>query len=409
MKTNNISNFKGALIFLFALFVIICFYPYEFYSIYLLFLPKRAFETCLVLFIPLVLIYIITKQNGKLKITHLNALAFCQWIGFTLVNINRGNVNAIISQSVLFLFVIILIHIIHQTIGLESFYKKYNRWIFVMAALGTLTWVLATFFHYSPLYALPDRAEPGRLIYNYGFTFAVLDETSSLRYSGFFDEPGAMAYWGIYALVINRLFVKEKWLEIPLMVCLLFTFSAGYYIQIILYIILFSLSKKHFGSGILMCGLFAIGIFIIESTKGSDLGFIYDMTIGRLDTMFGNTQDISLDNRSESTELAYKEFLSNPIFGTKNLNQNIGNNIFEPLALYGLVGTFFILFPFIWILVSSIKNKDYDTTRAMIVLIAGFTHRPFHNNLLYYFILYSIIVLYVSRLHNFRLGIQCQE
>lgn len=69
-----------------------------------------------------------------------------------------------------------------------------------------------------------------------------------------------------------------------------------------------------------MCGLFAICIFIIESTKGSDLGFIYDMTMGRLDTMFGNTQDISLDNRSESTELAYKEFLSNPIFGTKNLD-----------------------------------------------------------------------------------------
>lgn len=406
MKTNKISKTKGTLIFLFALLVILCFYPYEFYSMYLLFLPERAFETCLVLSIPLLLIYIATK-NGKLGITHLNALAFCQWLGSTMVNINRGNLNAIISQSVLFLFVIILIHIIHQTIGLESFYKKYNRWIFLMAALGTLTWALSTFFNYSPQYALPDRAEKGRFIYNYGLTFAVLDETSSLRYSGFFDEPGAMAYWGIYALVINRLFVKEKWIEIPLMVCLLFTFSAGYYIQIILYIILFSLAKKHLGSGMLMCGLFAIFIFIIESTKDSNLGFIYDMTIGRLDTMF-NTQDISLDNRSESTELAYKEFLSNPIFGTKNLDQNIGNNIFEPLALNGLVGTSFILFPFIWILVSSIKNKDYDTTKAMIVLFAGFTHRPFHNNLLYYFILYSIIVLYVSRLHNYRLGKQCQ-
>ena len=407
MKTNKISKTKGALIFLFTLFVIICFYPYEFYSMYLLFLPERAFEICLVLSIPLLFIYVATK-NGKLGITHLNALAFCQWFGSTLVNINRGNVNAIISQSVLFLFVIILIHIIHQTIGLESFYKKYNRWIFVMAALGTLTWVLATFFHYSPLYALPDRAEAGRLIYNYGFTFAVLDETSSLRYSGFFDEPGAMAYWGIYALVINRLFVKEKWIEIPLMVCLLFTFSAGYYIQLVIYVILFSISKKNIGSGIIMCGLIVISMFIIESTKGSNLDFVYEMTLGRLDTMFGNTQDISLDNRSESTELAYKEFLSNPIFGTKNLDQNIGNNIFEPLALNGLVGTFFILFPFIWLLFSSIKNKDYDTTKAMIVLFAGFTHRPFHDNLLYYFILYSIIVLYVSRLHNYRLGNQCQ-
>lgn len=408
MKTNKISKTKGTLIFLFALLVILCFYPYEFYSMYLLFLPERAFETCLVLSIPLILIYIITKQNGKLKITHLNALAFCQWFGSTLVNINRGNINAIISQSVLFLFVIILIHIIHQTIGLESFYKKYNRWIFLMAALGTLTWALTTFFNYSPLYALPDRAEKGRFIYNYGLTFAVLDETSSLRYSGFFDEPGAMAYWGIYALVINRLFVKEKWIEIPLMVCLLFTFSVGFYIQLVIYVILFSISKKNIGSGIIMCGLIVISMFIIESTKGSNLDFVYEMTLGRLDTMFGNTQDISLDNRSESTDLAYKEFLSNPIFGTNKLDQNIGNNIYEPLALYGLVGTFFILFPFIWLLFSSIKNKDYDTTKAMIVLFAGFTHRPFHDNLLYYFILYSIIVLYVSRLHNYRLGNQCQ-
>ena len=331
-------------------------------------------------------------------VTCVYGLVLCQWIGFCIVNIHNGSVNGIISQTILFFFVLLLLHTVEQTIGFYDFYKKYNRWIFIMAVLGCLTWFLSTFFSFSSLYFLPDRAEPDRLIYNYGFTFAVQEDASELRYSGFFDEPGAMAYWGLYALLINRLFVKDKWLEIPLIVCLLLTFSMGFYIQIVIYIILFSISKKNIGSSILLAAVLLFGVILVDSTKGTDLNFVYDMSIGRLESMQESDNSISLDNRTESTEKAREEFYKNPLLGTNKLDINIGNNIYEPLALYGILGSFLILYPFIWLFFSAIKNKQYDVLKAVIVLFVGFAHRPFHNNLLYYFVLYGFIILYYNRL-----------
>lgn len=79
-----------------------------------------------------------------------------------------------------------------------------------MAILGVFTWVLVTFFHYSPLFSLPDRAD-GRNINNYLFTFNKIDlsdASNAFCYAGFFDERGAMGYWGMFALIlINYLYI----------------------------------------------------------------------------------------------------------------------------------------------------------------------------------------------------------
>lgn len=387
---------KSVLIFLFVLIVLFCFYPYEFYSVYFIFLPQRALETCLVLIIPVLLVYLFSKKKSS-PTRKVCLFAILQWFGYSLASINRGNINAVVSQTLLLIFTLLLVFLVEQTIGLQSFYKKYNRWIFIMAALGTLTWFLMQFFNYTPLYFLPDRAENGRMIYNYGITFATMDESSSLRYAGFFDEPGAMGYWGMFALIMNRLFVKEKWLEIPLVFCLLFTFSIGYYIQLALFFILFSFSKQNFSKNILLCLVLFISVWTIISTKNTDLGFVYDMTVGRLEGFGEYNHGFSVDNRTESSELALREFWDNPLLGTQNLELNVGNNMYEPLALYGIIGTFFIYFPFLWLLVSSFLIKDYEIFKASIVVIVGFAHRPFHSNLLYFFVLYSILILYIQR------------
>lgn len=68
------------------------------------------------------------------------------------------------------------------------------------------------------------------------------------------------------------------------------------------------------------------------------------------------------------------------------------DNIYEPLVLYGIVGTPFVLFPFIWLLFYGLRNNR-ALFKCMLVVFLGFFHRPFHQSLLYGFILYSLIYI----------------
>lgn len=385
------------LVFLFVLFLIICFYPYEFNSIYLLFLPQRSYELSLLFLLPLIFAFAISNKSYT-NIKTINILLFLQWFGLSLVSLKRGNINASLSQTILFVFIFLLVYFVRNSIGFSSFFKKYNRWIFLMAAMGVVTWAAVSLAGYSPLFALPDRANPERLIYNYGLSFAVLDENMSFRYSGFFDEPGAMGLWGLYALLINRLFIKEKWMEIPLILCLLLTFSVGYYLQLFVFILLFGVSKGNKMRGVLIAASLLLAYYFVLLTENTTLSFIYDMSIGRMENMQTSSESsLFVENRAEATNVALKEFLNNPILGTDKLDLRLGNNIFEPLALYGIVGSFFILFPFFWIIFRSFKLRDYDVFKAGLVIISGFFHRPFHSNVLYYFILYGFIILFLER------------
>lgn len=401
------SKSKSAICFIIGLLAIICFYPYEFYSVYFVFLPDRAFETCLLLLIPIFLLYLFTRDKSKSN--SIFGLSIIQLLGFLAVAMNRGNINFFISQVVVISYVCFLLFFLDNTIGLYSFMKKYNRWILIMALLGLVTWILVTYAGLTPLYPVPDRAEQGRFIYNYGTTFAVLDESTDLRFSGFFDEPGAMAYWGMYALVINKMFIKDKYLEIPLIISLIFTFSLGFYIQLVAYIFLFYVNKNNIGKSIVYAILVVLLYVGVKATEGTDLNHVYQMTIGRVENIQENSNgSIAIDDRESSTIMAQKEFSMNPFLGTTKLDLDVGNNIYEPLALYGIIGSLLILFPFIWLLIDAIRKRQFDVIRCIVVIFVGFMHRPFRENPLYIFILYSIIILYDSRLHNFRLGNQCQ-
>lgn len=393
------SKSKSTIYFIIGLLALICFYPYEFYSVYFVFLPDRSFETCLLLFIPILVLYL--GRRGNSMDNPILWLSIIQLFGFLAVALNRGNINFFISQLVMISFVIMLVLLLNNTIGLKSFVKKYNRWILIMALLGLATWILVTYAGLTPLYPVPDRAEQGRFIYNYGTTFAVLDESTDLRFSGFFDEPGAMAYWGMYALVINKMFIKDKYLEIPLIISLIFTFSLGFYIQLVAYILLFYVNKKNIGKSIVYAILAVLLYFGVKTTEGTDLDHVYQMTIGRVEHIQDNSDGgIAVDDREESTIVAKKEFFENPFLGTTKLELDLGNNIYEPLALYGIIGSFLILFPFVWLLFKSLNHRHLDVFRGILVIVVGFMHRPFRDNPLYFFVLYSIILLYYQQYIN---------
>ena len=86
----------------------------------------------------------------------------------------------------------------------------------------------------------------GRVVQNFLFTFTNMSFHFNgiyiIRYAGFFDEPGTFIFFLFHSLFINKIFLKNKKVEIILIVCGIFTFSIAFYVIIIAYFLLFYLN-----------------------------------------------------------------------------------------------------------------------------------------------------------------------
>jgi hypothetical protein len=272
--------------------------------------------------------------------------------------------------------------------------------------LATLSLVLIWIGKLQPLYPFIDLADDS-IMYNFGITFSQNTDPISFRPAGYFDEPGTLASWGMFALLFNRAFVKDGKIELFIILSMFATFSFGFFFQLFAFVVLFMFSGKEIKKSIKKLVLIAItiviGLSILYGLKGTEYDGIYEKTIGRVEeTIKGGKSDKNSsaianaggDSRKELTIIAIKEFKENPLWGTKNKNFEGGNNIYEPLALYGIFGTFFYYFPFIFLFLKACADRDSVLIKCMIVMILGFFHRPFHNNLLSHFIIYSFIAMY---------------
>lgn len=400
---NNIKkqtkNWNNAT-FLLVLGSLCLFYPYEFSSVYFPFLPLKEY---LIAFALIFVVCTISFLHFKLIKIEAIQIIFIQIVGFVLVGLAHGKLLPVIDYASKMLLAGLLLGLITKTLGLHAFYKKYNRWITIMAILGAITFFLVTFRDYSAFYAVPDRAD-GRLIFNYILTFSKsnLWWTDNFRFAGFFDEPGAMAYWGLFALIFNKLFVKDNKIEIILVICLLLTFSMGFYVQLMVYILFFFVSKKNIGKSLFATLVILVMAFVASDTKNTEYDFIYSATYERFETMSDQAKDFNAqsgtDNRAVLQERAYNEFVKGPVLGSANSDSiYLGDNIFEPFARYGILGSFFIYFPLFYILYLSYKDRKFDILKALLIIIIGFFHRPLHMNVLSFFIIYSMLIFTIQQ------------
>ena len=118
-----------------------------------------------------------------------------------------------------------------------EFIKTYNFWLAFQAIAGTIGFLLVLFGLLSPISNFVQM--DGRPGYFYGLftTNAVFDDFS--RNAGFYDEPGALAFWGIFALLLNKLYINNRKIEYLLLFGLISTLSMAYFLQIAVYIFFF--------------------------------------------------------------------------------------------------------------------------------------------------------------------------
>ena len=382
------TNIKQKSVFKFAIYTLICVcllgvYPYIFNR----FLPLPGI-TIIYLITIVTLLLIIVFCRGKLillpyPVNIIFLIQLLAWIAYILIHSDILYAQRILTIVLTYLQLLCLSNCQGKV---NRFFLQYDKFIVIMAVGGTVCFFLVLFLNFPVLYSYsnPD----GRDAFFLGLTSTNSIHGNIIRYAGFFDEPGAMAYWGIWALIFNKLFFYNKNIEKILIVCLSFTFSLAYFIQLFIYVILFKLQKlSHFIIMLILLTILGIGIYNI-ATQNPDL---YTLTFYRLEV--SDDGNLNGDNRSELAEAAQRLFYKSPIIGNGLSNteqiENIYDNPYETLAIDGIIGTIIVYLPllFLWF----IGNKKIKF--ALIIIFVGYLQRPFHHNIIFYFLAYSFVLL----------------
>ncbi len=280
--------------------------------------------------------------------------------------------------------------------GLKKFIRSYDIILLSLGYCGVFTFFIVAITSMEPLIIYQNLdTRPG---YWYGLSATNATILNFIRYSGIFDEPGAMAYWGMFAILFNKLYIKNKKIEIGLIITLSFTFSMAYYIQLFFYLCFYYIkSKKVFISFILMAAILCTGIY---SLKDGEYAAIYKLTVSRFEQ--DDDGDLKGDTRSKMMYKAKTQFLLNPIVGTgaTKLAQMdyMGDNPFENLAADGIIGTITMYLPLI--LLFPLAQKKKELMFAIIILILGYFQRPYHTNYYHPLILYVFFLIAAKKSEN---------
>lgn len=306
--------------------------------------------------------------------------------------------------AIQFLCILIVYLFIDRCVGVGCFIKQYVYIISIFSFLGLLTFLLALFFDIPYFFSYTNfDNRPG-----YCFLLSCTNSMTQfsngfkiIRYSGYFDEPGSIAFFGTFALFLNYFYLKKKFCEVVLVVSLLFTFSLSFFLTIICYYFFFYFKANRYS--IFLVFALALFLYLSYSFKDSkDYYFLYNMTWGRLEV--DESGKLEGDNRSDLMEIAYSVWIDHPMgIGfdqIEEINRKYGSglhsNILAPLAQHGIIG-FMAYFIFLWgIIYRLLRLNNISIVQKIgwiIILLLLFVQRPTVIGL---FPVISLILLFTS-------------
>lgn len=282
-----------------------------------------------------------------------------------------------------------------------EFIKTYNFWVTFQAVAGSIGMLLVIFGILQPIFQFTQMdMRPG---YFFGLFTTNTYSGDLVRNAGFYDEPGALAFWGIYALLINKLFVDNKKVEYLLVFGLISTLSMAYFIQLAIYF--WAFYRKQQRKAVLVIMSIAATLVLIssfnETLNRSIFGrFEYDEQTGKLQG----------DNRSDLMEAAWEIFELSPIIGngakkfldiSSQRKQFVGANAFVNLAQDGLIGQIIVWSPFFLLFAFRKKHPKYGW--VAFILILGYLQRPYDcAQLLYPLMTFTVVLQSYLTVNNIR-------
>lgn len=302
-----------------------------------------------------------------------------------------SNLNLCVQLLSLF----IIICYINGFIGFTKFVKSYIYVILAMGIGGTITFFLHALIGIKPLFTVEYSASGTSYFLGLTTTNVYFDVANIrlIRYSGFFDEPGTFALFSIFAIILNRIYFKNKIFERGLIFVTIFTMSLAFYFILFVFFIFFYINKSNLKYLLLI--LIAIGFsykFISDNTSNDTVNKIYEFTFKRFEI---NESGLAENNRSELSDHDSQVFFDHPVLGTGWANGDVyGSNFFSVFARYGIFGSVFyyafILYFAFQILLMEGKYRFFYLKILCLILI-NFYHRPEMSSVFTLLIFVSII------------------
>ena len=283
-----------------------------------------------------------------------------------------------------------------------EFIRTYNFWLAFQAFAGAIGFVLVMFGLLQPISEFIQM--DGRPGYFYGLFTTNAVFGGFVRNAGFYDEPGALAAWGVFALLLNKLYINNKKIEYLLLFGLISTLSMAYFVQVSVYLFFFYKNQR---KRILLPAI--LFLLMLKGLASFNEG-IDNAIFGRF-MIDEQTGSFAGDNRSEIMERCWRIFTTSPVIGVGATNLAtvvsakegfVGANFFVNWASDGLLGVVVTYIPLLFLLKLGQRKRQYKY--AFIIILLGYFQRPYTDTqLLYPLILYTLLLfayLDVSK-HNF--------
>ena len=205
----------------------------------------------------------------------------------------------------------------------------------------------------------------------------------SLRFCGYFDEPGVIGTISGVLLAVNRCNLKD-WKSWPLLISGIFSFSLFFYVFIAMYVILFAPIKYKILSGI------AVAVAMAYLVTGDSV--VSDLILSRLE--IGDDGTIVGDNRTRwFFDSFYENFLhSDKLWfgygkGYASTEADPGGASYKHLIVdFGIVMSVLYLLAFT-LFYMSFRLKFKDFLFVMMIFFAVMFQRPIIFSYVYLFLL----------------------
>lgn len=347
--------------------------------------PHRMYAYILeILSICLSLIFLLFRRKIFVYEKDIIIILWVTATSFLLIGMYHGEDGYLKSAIFLIILVIIVYPFLSTFIQYESFCNILVLFITLMSILGAIAFFLILLFNIKPflIHSLSD----GTIIYDYLITrtsgIQSVGNLTFIRYSGFFDEPGAMGFYIVFAFILNKLVLKSKVYEFLLLVGGLLTFSLAFYIIITFYYLsYFATHRKLIKLALVFIIVLSIGIYINSSRNNNIISnVVYSQTLNRLSSSENGSFNL-LPGRSQILRRGWHAFKQKPLFGwgydyvSEKRNQDpftapVGGTVITDSlvtsGIFGFLGTFLL---FIFCIYWGFRNKYIDSKIYLAMLI----------------------------------------
>lgn len=319
------------------------------------------------------------------SITIIFVITEVTWAFYSIIHSDTSYFTRIVLLFITYLCLLFL----YRSETFYDFWRINNRIILIQAFLSTICFFLVAIGLLHPLlsfYVSRDSIIP----YHYwGGCFSKTYIGNLIRPSGFFDEPGALASWAIFAVVFNYTFIKDKIISKYLPYLALSTLSVAYIVQMAAFLIIKNLKSIY--NLIPIAVLLMLAIPAINMTKDSDFD-LYAKTLARFE--YNEETGIEGNSRQDHMDNAKVLFQKSPIWGIGGqtfgkLSEASGDNPYEILAKDGIIGFFVSYLPFIMVL---FINRRKEVLICFVILALGYQQRPLHINFMHNLYLWSFLL-----------------